>query len=56
MNLNGWEYILTFGFSLNIYAKGDDRIMVDRNSGRVMLRFTVDEQGGGEETPPPYIH
>ena len=51
MNLEGWEYVLTFGFSLDIYAKGNDRIMVNRNSGRVVLRFTVDEQGG--EDPPP---
>ena len=40
VDLTGWDYVLTFGYTLDLYARGTARIAVDRRSGRVVLRYT----------------
>lgn len=44
MNLNGWKYILTYGSFLDVYAKGNNRVIVDKNSGRVVARYVIDNK------------
>ena len=40
MNLEGWEYLFTFGYSLDIYAKGNRRIGVDRETGEKVIEYS----------------
>lgn len=39
MNLKGWKYLLTFGYSLDIYAKDDRRVGIDRKTGEVVIEY-----------------
>jgi len=39
--MKGWKYILTYGYSLNIYGRGDKRIAIDENTGKVVLEYTI---------------
>lgn len=41
MNLEGWEYLVTYGLNMDIYAKGNDRVGIDRDTGRVVIRYKV---------------
>ena len=41
MNLTGWEYILSYGYSLDLYTKGNRRVAMDRNTGRVVLDYII---------------
>ena len=34
-----WEYLFTFGFSLDIYAFGDLRVGVDKNTGEKVISY-----------------
>ncbi len=45
--MKGWRYVLTFGYSLDIYARGNQRIGVDRKSGKVDLRYPFNKKKGG---------
>jgi len=36
MNFAGWTYLFTFGSSLDIYAKGKERVRIDRKTGEVI--------------------
>ena len=38
--IKGWTYLLTFGYSLDIYARGNKRRAVDRNTGEVKDEYT----------------
>ncbi len=54
MNLKGWKYILTYGSSLDVYGKGNQRVAVERNSGRVVARYFVDKKSNFRlHTQPP---
>ena len=44
MNLKGWKYILTYGSSLDVYGKGNQRVAVERNSDKVIARYFVDKK------------
>lgn len=39
--MNGWQYLFTFGYSLDIYARGNERIAVDKKTGKILLRYGV---------------
>jgi len=41
MDLKGWTYLLTFADDLDVYGKGHDRLVVDRSSGNVVVRYKV---------------
>ena len=52
--LKGWKYILTYGSSLDVYGKGNQRIAVERNSSRVVARYFVDKKSNFRlHTQPP---
>lgn len=44
VDLKGWKYILTYGSSLDVYGKGNQRVAIERNSGRVVARYFVDKK------------
>jgi hypothetical protein len=44
MNLKGWKYILTYGSSLDVYAKGNQRVAVERSSNRIVARYFIDKK------------
>ena len=48
MKLDGWVRIDTFGNSADIYAKDNRRVLVDRNSKRVICRYMF-RDGSGDE-------
>lgn len=35
----GWTYILTWGYSLDVYGYGSLRIAIDRNTGEQILGY-----------------
>ena len=37
-DLTGWKYLLTYGYSLKLYARGTDRIVI-REDGKVIVRY-----------------
>lgn len=39
--MKGWKYLLTYGYSLDLYAKGQERKAIDRDTGRVVLHYWV---------------
>lgn len=39
--MKGWTYLLTIGYDLDIYAKGDGRKGIDRKTGQVIISYTV---------------
>jgi hypothetical protein len=41
LDLTGWVCILTYGDGLDIYGKGDDRVGIERSSGKVILQYKV---------------
>ena len=41
--MNQWTFILTYGFSLDVYTFGDKRIGIDRNTGRQVLGYIFKE-------------
>ena len=41
MNLKGWKYLFTFDYSLDIYAKGDRRVGIDRKTGEVVIEYVT---------------
>ena len=47
MNLVGWKYILTFGYSLDIYSKGNKRAGIERDTDEVIIEYEV--YNGGEK-------
>jgi len=44
MDLTGWTFILTFGKNLDIYGQGEERVGIDRDTGRVVMSYTVGKQ------------
>ncbi len=41
MDLTNWTFILTFGYSLDIYAYGSLRVGIDRNTGEKIISYVV---------------
>lgn len=41
MKLECWKYLFTFGYSGDVYAKDNKRVMVDRNSEEVIIEYSV---------------
>jgi len=39
MDLTDWKYILTFGDSGDVYGKDNKRVMVDRDTGEVIIEY-----------------
>jgi len=37
-NLDGWRFVLTIGYDLDIYAKGNSRVGIDRKTGKVIIK------------------
>ena len=46
MNLTGWKYLLTHGYSLDIYGKGNKRVGIDKDTGEKVLEYSVGEEQG----------
>ena len=44
--MKGWRDVLTYGYSLDLYARGNQRRGVDRESGKVVLKYTFNKKGG----------
>lgn len=42
--LPGWDYLMTFGDSLDLYGQSDKRMAVDRDNGRIALRYSINEK------------
>lgn len=41
--IKGWTYILTYGKYLDIYARGSERVGVDRKTKRVVIIYSFQE-------------
>ena len=39
--MKGSTYLLTFADDWDVYGKGHDRVVVDRSSGKVVVRYEV---------------
>lgn len=50
-NLVGWNKVGTWGTDCDIYANGRSRMMIDRDTGEVVIAYQVDD--GKEPTPCP---
>ena len=44
MDLTGWTFILDFGLNGQIYGKGSRRVLVDKNTKRVVLEYSMHVQ------------
>lgn len=40
MDLTGWTYQFTFGYHLDVYARGSERVGVDRRTGQKVISYT----------------
>jgi len=60
LNLDEWTLVGTFGNGADIYAKGNHRVLIDRDSKRVICQYEVggylDEEECGDKlsTPPVF--
>jgi len=41
----GWVKILDWGYTAEVYGRGNDRVMIDRMTGSVIIRYTFREGG-----------
>lgn len=39
MDLTGWTYLFTFGYSLDVYACGSLRVGIDRRTGKKIISY-----------------
>ena len=57
LNLDEWIHIGTFGFGADIYAKGNQRVLVDRDFKEVICQYVVgdylDEEECGDKLSTP---
>ena len=49
LNLDEWIPMGTFGYRADIYAKGNHRVLIDRDSKKVICRYEV---GDGRQVDP----
>ena len=45
--MKGWRYVLTYSYSLDLYARGNQRIEIDRRLAKVVLRYPFNKKKGG---------
>ncbi len=48
LDLTGWVKILDWGYTAEVYGRGSDRVMVDRKTGEVIIRYKDREPTGKE--------
>lgn len=39
LNKTGWVKILDWGYNAEVYGRGNDRVMIDRKTGEVIIRY-----------------
>ncbi len=39
MDLTDWKHILPFGYSCDVYGQDNKRVMVDRDTGQVIIEY-----------------
>ena len=39
--LKGWTYLFTFGYTVLVFAKGNHRKGIDKNTGAVVAEYDV---------------
>ena len=39
--MKSWTYILTLGYSFDLYKQGNKRICIDRNTGRIVYEVKI---------------
>ncbi len=39
LDLTGWVKILDWGYTTEVYGRGNDRVMIDRKTGEVIIRY-----------------
>ena len=39
--MTGWKYIATFGFTVAVYSRGNDRVAINKDTGRVLVKYTI---------------
>lgn len=45
MDLKGWKYISDFGFTSAVYGKGDERVVVDKESSEIVVEYRMSVRG-----------
>ena len=50
VDMTGWEYRFTFGYSLDVYQKGNSNMVVDRDSGRIITRYEGGTDGAAKHS------
>ena len=43
MDLKGWAKRLDWGYDAEVYGRGKDRVMINRNTARVIIRYKIQE-------------
>lgn len=38
-DLAGWEYLLTFGTRLDVYKRGAERVVVNKDTGELVTKY-----------------
>lgn len=46
MNLDGWTYRFTFGYSLDVYSKGNEWVGIPRGEEEPIIRYKGDKEIG----------
>jgi len=41
MDLTDWKYLFNFGYSGDIYGKDNKRVIVDRDTGQVIIEYEM---------------
>ena len=41
MDLEGWIYLFTYGYDLDVYANGSLRLGIDRKTGRKVISYVI---------------
>ena len=47
-DLTGWVKTLDWGYTAEVYERGNDRVMIDRKTGEVITRYEFREATGKE--------
>ena len=43
LDLTGWVKILDWGYNAEVYGRGNDRVMIDRKTSGVIIRYEFRE-------------
>jgi hypothetical protein len=41
LNLAGWTYLFMYGYSASVWGRGNERVMMDETTGKLIIRYTV---------------